>query len=129
MARPTHLDLPNVHPGHTAHFTDYRAAEIGTVSMSPREPVEAGSYASFTLVFTAGRFVFLPGYEWSGNTALGGDRNVIFPEEGRVIRRSCHALVEDLSDHGSDALNARARHAALRAESRPALCVPHVGGR
>ncbi len=76
-----------------------------------------------------GRFVFLPGYEWSGNTALGGDRNVIFPEEGRTIRRSCHALVENLDDHGTDALDARALHAALRAEGKPVLCVPHVGGR
>ncbi len=76
-----------------------------------------------------GRFVFLPGYEWSGNTALGGDRNVIFPEEGRTIRRSCHALVENLDDHATDALDARELHAALRAEKRPVLCIPHVGGR
>ncbi len=76
-----------------------------------------------------GRFVFLPGYEWSGNTALGGDRNVIFPTEGRTIRRSCHALVEDLADHATDALDARELHAALRAEGLPVLCVPHVGGR
>lgn len=76
-----------------------------------------------------GRFVFLPGYEWSGNTALGGDRNVIFPTEGRTIRRSCHALVENLADHATDALDARELHAALRAEGLPVLCVPHVGGR
>ena len=25
-----------------------------------------------------GRFVTIPGYEWSGNTALGGDRNVFY---------------------------------------------------
>ena len=29
-----------------------------------------------------GRFVAFPGYEWSGNTALGGDRNVLFLSEG-----------------------------------------------
>ncbi len=90
-------------------------------------------WADFNRAFAAfdqpGRFVFLPGYEWSGNTALGGDRNVIFPEEGRTIRRSCHALVEDLSDAPTDALDARELHAALRAEGRPVLCVPHVGGR
>lgn len=76
-----------------------------------------------------GRFVFLPGYEWSGNTALGGDRNVLFPEEGRTIRRSSHALIEDLADEATDALDVRALHAALRAETRPVLCIPHVGGR
>jgi hypothetical protein len=75
-----------------------------------------------------GRFVFFPGYEWSGNTALGGDRNVIFAAEGGTIRRSCHALVEDLSDAGNDALDARALHAALRQEPG-VLCQPHVGGR
>jgi len=76
----------------------------------------------------AGRFVFFPGYEWSGNTAIGGDRNVIFAEEGRIIRRSCHALVEDLSDEANDAPDVKALHAALRAESN-VLSQPHVGGR
>jgi len=75
-----------------------------------------------------GRFVFFPGYEWSGNTPLGGDRNVIFLGEGRTIRRSCHALVEDLSDAANDALDVKALHAALRAEG-DVLCLPHVGGR
>ncbi|WP_439594353.1 DUF3604 domain-containing protein [Falsiroseomonas sp.] len=75
-----------------------------------------------------GRFVFFPGYEWSGNTALGGDRNVVLKEEGRILHRSCHALVEDLSDANQDALDVRALHAALRAEGN-ALCLPHVGGR
>ncbi len=39
-----------------------------------------------------GRFVTVPGYEWSGNTALGGDRNVFYQTEDRPIRRSSHAL-------------------------------------
>ena len=56
MTRPAHLDIPNRHPGHTAHFTDYRAAEIGHVTLSPDAPVEAGSHASLVLTFTAGRF-------------------------------------------------------------------------
>jgi hypothetical protein len=76
-----------------------------------------------------GRFVFLPGYEWSGNTALGGDRNVIFPGSGRTIRRSCHALIENLADEATDALDARALHAALKADGAPVFCIPHVGGR
>ena len=29
-----------------------------------------------------GRFTVLPGYEWSGNTAIGGDHNVYFATEG-----------------------------------------------
>lgn len=76
-----------------------------------------------------GRFVFFPGWEWSGNTGLGGDRNVIHREEGGTLHRSCHALVEDLSDAATDCDDAAALHAALRADGRATLCVPHVGGR
>jgi hypothetical protein len=75
-----------------------------------------------------GRFVFFPGYEWSGNTALGGDRNVVLKQEGRSLRRSSHALIEDLSDADLDTLDVKALHAALRLEG-DALCLPHVGGR
>ncbi|HMK01684.1 MAG TPA: DUF3604 domain-containing protein, partial [Reyranella sp.] len=42
-----------------------------------------------------GRFIIFPGYEWSGNTGLGGDRNVMFMHEGRQIHRSSHTLVDD----------------------------------
>ena len=41
-----------------------------------------------------GRFVCVPGYEWSGNTGMGGDRNIFYRREGRPIRRSSHILVE-----------------------------------
>jgi hypothetical protein len=95
--------------------------------------ITAEGWADFNRCFDAfdqpGRFVFLPGYEWSGNTALGGDRNVIYPEAGRTIHRSCHALIEDLSDEATDALDARELHRMLKAEGRPVLCLPHVGGR
>ena len=40
-----------------------------------------------------GRLVTFPGWEWSGNTALGGDRNVLFREEGGPIGRSSRALL------------------------------------
>jgi hypothetical protein len=40
-----------------------------------------------------GRFVTFPGYEWSGNTPLGGDRNVLFSSEGGLISRSCRELL------------------------------------
>ena len=54
-----------------------------------------------------GRFVTFPGYEWSGNTAVGGDRNVFFRSERRQIRRSSHALLADRSDIATDAPDAR----------------------
>ena len=50
-----------------------------------------------------GRFTTLPGYEWSGNTAIGGDHNVFFRNEGRAIRRCSHALPEDRTQMHSDA--------------------------
>ena len=73
-----------------------------------------------------GRFVAFPGYEWSGNTALGGDRNVLFLSEGQQIHRSSHALVDD-PDQESDCDHVTDLFAALR--GRPALLIPHVGGR
>ena len=73
-----------------------------------------------------GRFVVFPGYEWSGNTALGGDRNVLFLSEGQQIHRSSHALVDD-PDRDTDRTHVTDLFAALR--GRPALLIPHVGGR
>ena len=77
-----------------------------------------------------GRFVTLPGYEWSGNTALGGDRNVYFPEEGRTIRRSSHALIEDASDLATDCTTAHALFEAFAANREwDVVCFAHCGGR
>lgn len=73
------------------------------------------------------RFVTFPGYEWSGNTAVGGDRNVYFRHEGRQIRRSSHALLPDRSDIDTDAPNAAALFEALADED--CLAYAHVGGR
>ena len=76
------------------------------------------------------RYVTLPGYEWSGNTALGGDRNVFFPVEGRTIRRSSHALIEDLSDADTDCFTAADLFAAFdNAGEHDVLCFAHCGGR
>ena len=73
-----------------------------------------------------GRFVVFPGYEWSGNTALGGDRNVLFLSEGQQIHRSSHALVDD-PDRDTDCTHVTDLFAALH--GRPTLLIPHVGGR
>ncbi|MAG95366.1 MAG: DUF3604 domain-containing protein [Alphaproteobacteria bacterium] len=76
-----------------------------------------------------GRFVTLPGYEWSGNTGLGGDRNIYFTSEGQQIRRSSHALIEDHSDLDSDCATAGELFVALVADERGALAFAHCGGR
>lgn len=74
-----------------------------------------------------GRFIVFPGYEWSGNTGLGGDRNVMFMQEDRPIHRSSHALVDDLGDQDSDATCAEDLFAALKNED--CVVFAHVGGR
>ncbi len=77
-----------------------------------------------------GRFTALPGYEWSGNTALGGDRNVYFPEEGRTLRRSSHALIEDRSDIETDCTTAAELFAAFaKAGEWDVVGFAHCGGR
>ena len=74
-----------------------------------------------------GRFVVFPGYEWSGNTAVGGDRNVFFRKEGRQIRRSSHALLEDRTDIDTDAATASRLFEELQGED--CVVYAHVGGR
>jgi hypothetical protein len=73
-----------------------------------------------------GRFVCVPGYEWSGNTGMGGDRNIFYRREGRPIRRSSHILVEGKTS--TDAIyTADALFRALEGED--AVVIAHVGGR
>ena len=74
-----------------------------------------------------GEFVIFPGYEWSGNTGLGGDRNVLFRHEGRQIHRSHHALVEDRGDVLTDANTASDLFRALEGED--CVVFAHIGGR
>ncbi|MFG1357490.1 CehA/McbA family metallohydrolase domain-containing protein [Xanthobacter pseudotagetidis] len=76
-----------------------------------------------------GRFITVPGYEWSGNTGLGGDRNVFFGTETGTIRRSSHALVPDRSDEATDCVDARELFAALATSGDDVICWAHCGGR
>lgn len=74
-----------------------------------------------------GEFVAFPGYEWSGNTPVGGDRNVFYLDEGKPIFRSSHALVDQFDDLHTDAKTAKALFRKLA--SREAMVIAHVGGR
>ncbi|MGP1678601.1 MAG: DUF3604 domain-containing protein [Burkholderiales bacterium] len=74
-----------------------------------------------------GEFIIFPGYEWSGNTSLGGDRNVMYLKEGRTIYRSSHALLSDLSDVQNDANDAPSLFEFLKKED--SIVFAHVGGR
>ena len=79
-----------------------------------------------------GEFVCFHGYEWSGNTEVGGDRNVIFRgiPEADDIWRSGHWLIEDRRplDREHDALNVEELYARLRGRG-DVMLLPHVGGR
>ena len=73
------------------------------------------------------RFLTLPGYEWSGNTGVGGDRNVYFRYEGRTIRRSSHALIENRDAIETDSPTAQQLFADLQQED--CVVYAHIGGR
>jgi Protein of unknown function (DUF3604) len=75
-----------------------------------------------------GRFVTIPGYEWSGNTALGGDRNVFYRHENGTIHRSSHALVADRTDIETDCRDARELFNALGSH-KDTVVWAHCGGR
>jgi hypothetical protein len=83
--------------------------------------------ATTAAVSEAGRFVAFPGWEWSGNTALGGDRNVIYPTEGGALFRSSDVLVPNLPDGEQLAVSADELFTAL--DGVEAILYPHVGGR
>jgi hypothetical protein len=73
-----------------------------------------------------GRFVCLPGYEWSGNTGMGGDRNIFYRREGRPIRRSSHILVEGQTS--TEAIYT-ADELFRGLDGEDAVVIAHVGGR
>lgn len=103
------------HQGNDFQMTEQFWQDLNTVTAHFNEP---------------GRFVTLPGYEWSGNTALGGDRNVFFPNEGRIMRRSSHALIEDQFDIDTDCHTAAALFESFAAhEEWDVICMAHCGGR
>ncbi|HRD75134.1 MAG TPA: DUF3604 domain-containing protein [Hyphomicrobiaceae bacterium] len=77
-----------------------------------------------------GRFVAIPGYEWSANTAVGGDRNVHFRHEGETIHRSSHAQIADVGDMVDEHTDAHTAADLFRAlAGRDCVVAAHVGGR
>jgi hypothetical protein len=77
-----------------------------------------------------GRFVCIPGYEWSANTAVGGDRNVHYRHEGETIHRSSHAQIADATDIVDEPSDAHDAHALFKKlKGKDCVVVAHVGGR
>ncbi len=91
-----------------------------------------------------GKFVTFPGYEWSGNTPLGGDRNVYYSHEGGTIVHSCYDLLPgktsthpialtaaELFEHLSKTVPASRpeRETVKNSDPPQAFAWAHVGGR
>jgi hypothetical protein len=75
-----------------------------------------------------GRCVIFVGYEWSGMTPGGGDRNVMFRSDAASLHRSSHAEVDDMADAASDCFPVTELFAQLRGRD-DVLLIPHIGGR
>src|SRR3984893_9658435 len=99
------------HQGNDFQITDAFWRELNALTAKFDEP---------------GRFVCVPGYEWSGNTGMGGDRNIFFRREGRPIRRSSHILVDGQTSTPA-VYTADELFRALAGED--AVVIAHVGGR
>ena len=100
------------HQGNDFQITDSFWADLNQLTAEFDEP---------------GRFLAVPGYEWSGNTSVGGDHNVWYRTEGRPIYRAHRALVMEDSTDENVCLDAKELFARLKDED--ALVVAHVGGR
>jgi hypothetical protein len=65
--------------------------------------------------------------EWSGESSVGGDHNIYYLEDDQPIRRSGHEMVKDKSDIDTDLLHIQDVYRAF--QGKRILIVPHVGGR
>jgi len=74
-------------------------------------------------------FVTFPGYEWSGNTPLGGDRNVYFVSEGGNITRSNKDLLLENHSVYDDSPTATELFTNLKKQQIKSFAFAHVGGR
>mgnify|MGYP001335417436 CR=1 FL=1 len=100
------------HQGNDFQITDEFWQELNRLTAAFDEP---------------GRFVCVPGYEWSGNTGMGGDRNVFHRREGRPIHRSSRILVPGQVPQFEDCHTAKDLFRSLASED--AVVIAHVGGR
>jgi hypothetical protein len=80
--------------------------------------------------YEPGVFVTFPGYEWSGNTSLGGDRNIYFTSEGGELFHSYTDLPPGKDSTYGNAFTATDLFENLRRREGPRVfAFAHVGGR
>jgi Protein of unknown function (DUF3604) len=75
-----------------------------------------------------GRCVIFVGYEWSGMTPGGGDRNVMFRTDSASLHRSSHAEVDDMADAATDCFPVTELFGQFKGRD-DVLLIPHIGGR
>jgi hypothetical protein len=75
-----------------------------------------------------GRCVIFVGYEWSGMTPGGGDRNVMYKGDVASLHRSSHAEVDDMSDAATDCFPVTKLFEELQGRD-DVMLIPHIGGR
>jgi hypothetical protein len=75
-----------------------------------------------------GRCVIFVGYEWSGMTPGGGDRNVMFRGDAASLHRSSHAEVDDMADAANDCFPVTDLFEQFAGRD-DVLLIPHIGGR
>jgi hypothetical protein len=75
-----------------------------------------------------GRCVIFVGYEWSGMTPGGGDRNVMYRGDVAALHRSSHAEVDDMADAATDCFPVTDLFAQLAGRD-DVMLIPHIGGR
>jgi hypothetical protein len=75
-----------------------------------------------------GRCVIFVGYEWSGMTPGGGDRNVMFKGDVASLHRSSHAEVDDMADAATDCFPVTDLFAQFKGRD-DVMLIPHIGGR
>lgn len=75
-----------------------------------------------------GQCVIFVGYEWSGMTPGGGDRNVIFRGDTASLHRSSHAEVDDMSDAATDCFPVTKLFEQFSGRD-DVMLIPHIGGR
>ena len=76
-----------------------------------------------------GSFIIFPGYEWSGLTPMGGDRNVLFLNEDEDILRSSTIQVKGQTRQTDDITPVARLYALLKKRNKSVLMIPHIGGR
>ena len=76
--------------------------------------------------YVPGEFVTFNGFEWSGNTPMGGDHNVLYNEQNPPLYRSTGWLAKDGGKMEEVAPLAKLYEALKKHD---AMTIPHIGGR